>query len=191
MFVGWLTQFLVPAVSQVRAEWWVGSQGMAFFSAKSTSESAGAPPLSAGCHAHRQLTSWGCHARAWAADATWGTQGPGLPPRPSPCHCQDRSLHNTHHHVCRASTPRGPAARPSSSRSDGLTIVLCLPHGVCHAPEAGKYEEEGQLAGVGLPQQQGDDAGQVGHGPCDGGGRGVVSDPRLRDAVPDHRSLPG
>lgn len=53
-----------------------------------------------------------------------------------------------------------------------LTIVLCLPDRVGHAPEAGEHEEHGQLAGVWLPQQEGDDAGQLGHGPW-GWGRGT------------------
>ena len=53
-----------------------------------------------------------------------------------------------------------------------LTIVLCLPDRVGHAPEAGEHEEHGQLAGVWLPQQEGNDAGQLGHGPW-GWGRGT------------------
>ena len=53
-----------------------------------------------------------------------------------------------------------------------LTIVLCLPDRVGHAPEAGEHEEHGQLAGVRLPQQEGNDAGQLGHGPW-GWGRGT------------------
>ena len=53
-----------------------------------------------------------------------------------------------------------------------LTIVLCLPDGVGHAPEAGKHEEQRQLAGVRLPQQEGDEAGQLGHGTCEQRGRG-------------------
>lgn len=53
-----------------------------------------------------------------------------------------------------------------------LTVVLCLPDRVGHAPEAGEHEEHGQLAGVRLPQQEGNDAGQLRHGPC-GRGRGA------------------
>lgn len=50
-----------------------------------------------------------------------------------------------------------------------LTIVLCLPDGVSRAPEARKYEEQRQLAGVRLPQQEADDARQVDRGTCERG----------------------
>lgn len=70
-----------------------------------------------------------------------------------------------------------------------LTIVLCLPDGVGRAPEARKYEEQRQLAGVRLPQQEGDDARQVGHGTCERG-KGLLSDTLLQDESSDHL-LPG
>ena len=64
-----------------------------------------------------------------------------------------------------------------------LTVVLCLPHRVGHAPEAGEHEEHRQLAGVRLPQQEGDNAGQLGHGPC-GQGRGAPLGPSEPPAEP-------
>lgn len=41
------------------------------------------------------------------------------------------------------------------------TVGLRLPDGVGHAPESRKHEEDVELVGIGLPQQEGDDAGEV------------------------------
>ena len=60
-----------------------------------------------------------------------------------------------------SATARPP--RPGQAGHAGaLTVVLRLPDGVGHAPEARKHKEHGQLAGVRLPQQEGDYAAQVG-----------------------------
>lgn len=70
----------------------------------------------------------------------------------------------------------GPRAGPVPA---GLTVVLCLPDGVSRAPEAGEHEEHGQLVGVRPPQQEGDDAGQVGDRTC-----GQRGEPRRGEGSP-------
>lgn len=42
-----------------------------------------------------------------------------------------------------------------------LTIGLRLPDGVGHSPESSQYKEEVELVGIRLPEQEGDDAGEV------------------------------
>ena len=42
-----------------------------------------------------------------------------------------------------------------------LTIVLCLPDGICHSPQAREDKEDGQLGRVRAPQEEDDNAKEV------------------------------
>lgn len=116
---------------------------------------------------------------------------------PSPCVPLSRGLPQTLSSMAHLTEEDGPASHsqaprtrqsgrrvlPTTSPAAGggpgqgapccaLTVVLRLPDGVGHAPEAREHEEHGQLVGVRPPQQEGDDAGQVGGRTC-GRGRGA------------------
>lgn len=85
-----------------------------------------------------------------------------------------------HAHLISTPTSPTPRAPPtplptaqgvlSPTVGSGLTAVLGLPHGVCQAPEGSEDKEQGALAGVRTPQQEGQDAGDVGDGTCSRGG---------------------
>lgn len=42
-----------------------------------------------------------------------------------------------------------------------LTVVLCLPDGICHSPQAREDKEDGQLGRVRAPQEEDDNAKKV------------------------------